>query len=154
MNTLHTTPIIEPSTKGNLRLKRTCQRYRYIKLSCLLEWYTVNQHHQHQWNFKGNLTENREILRKSWNSGRIELNLIAQTSHFGAILEIFQGRESEKNLPIMDPTDADSLLESLAQHFERMLFWSLLMIKTALDIIRAGKTTNAQAQKIDREVKT
>ena len=71
--------------------------------------------------------------------------MIAQTSHFGAILEIFQGRETEKNLPIMDPTDADSLLESLTQHFERMLFWSLLMIKTALDIIRAGKTTNAQA---------
>ena len=71
--------------------------------------------------------------------------MIAQTSHFGAILEIFQGRETAKNLPIMDPTDADSLLEALTQHFERMLFWSLLMIKTALDIIKAGKTTNAQA---------
>ena len=28
------------------------------------------------------------------------------------------------------------------------------MIKTALDLIRAGETINAQAYKIDREVKT
>ena len=45
----------------------------------------------------------------------------------------------------MDLTDADSPFEALTQHFEPMLFWSLLMIKTALDIGRAGRTTNAQA---------
>ena len=73
------------------------------------------------------------------------MSLIAQTSHFGDILEIFLGRETAKNLPIMDPTDSDSLLEALTQHFEPMLFWSLLMIKTALDIVRAVKATNAQA---------
>ena len=45
--------------QGTLRMKRTCQRYRHIKLSWLLEGYTVNYHRQHQWNFKGNLTENQ-----------------------------------------------------------------------------------------------
>ena len=69
--------------------------------------------------------------------------MIAQATHFGDIFEIFLGRQTAKNLPIFEDTDADSLLEALTQH--QMLFCSLLMIKTCLDIIRAGKTINAQA---------
>lgn len=44
--------------------------------------------------------------------------MIAQTTHFGEILKIFLSRETAKNLPIMDPTDADSLLEALNHRFE------------------------------------
>ena len=37
-------------TEGNWRMKRTCRRRRYVKLSCPLEWYTVNYRRQQQWN--------------------------------------------------------------------------------------------------------